>query len=118
MHSAPEDIQGYPDDVETLRALLLTTIAERDAALSERDALQQQNDRLYDLLRKLRRMQFGAKPSGCRKSNSSSVWKRSSRRSRKVTPRRRSVIPACAVTVPPSAALAEASCRATCRRSR
>jgi transposase len=61
MHSTPEDIQGLPNDIGTLRALLLATMAERDAALSERDALQEQNDRLYHLLRKLRRMQFGAK---------------------------------------------------------
>src|SRR5271157_5635959 len=61
MHSAPEEMQGLPGDIEGLRALLLTTMAERDAALSERDALQEQNDRLYHLLRKLRRMQFGAR---------------------------------------------------------
>ena len=61
MQSTPQDIQGLPNDVEGLRALLLTTIAERNAALSERDALQERNDRLHHLLRKLRRMQFGAK---------------------------------------------------------
>jgi transposase len=61
MHSTPEDIQGLPNDIEELRALLLTTMAERDASLSKHDALQEQNDRLYHLLRKLRRMQFGAK---------------------------------------------------------
>jgi transposase len=61
MPSAREEMQDLPSDIEGLRALLLTAIAERDAALSERDALQEQNDRLYHLLRKLRRMQFGAK---------------------------------------------------------
>jgi transposase len=61
MQSAPEDMQGLPNDIEGLRALLLATMAERDIALSERDSLQEQNDRLYHLLRKLRRMQFGAK---------------------------------------------------------
>jgi len=61
MPSAPANMQSLPSDIEGLRALLLTTVAERDAALSERDALQEQNDRLYHLLRKLRRMQFGAK---------------------------------------------------------
>src|SRR6201996_3296330 len=61
MQSAPGNMPGLPDDIEGLRALLLATLAERDAALSERDALQEQNDRLYLLLRKLRRMQFGAK---------------------------------------------------------
>jgi transposase len=54
-------MQGLPDNIEGLRALLLTTMAERDAALSARDALQEQNDRLSHLLQKLRRMQFGAK---------------------------------------------------------
>jgi transposase len=61
MHSAPEEMQDLPNDIEALRALLLSTMAERDAALSERDALQEQNDRLSHLLQKLRRMQFGAK---------------------------------------------------------
>src|ERR1700761_3076601 len=61
MQSAPGNMPGLPDDIEGLRALLLATMAERDAALSERDALQEQNDRLYLLLRKLRRMQFGAR---------------------------------------------------------
>jgi transposase len=61
MQSAPGNMPGLPDDIEGLRALLLATMAERDAAVSERDALQEQNDRLYHLLRKLRRMQFGAK---------------------------------------------------------
>ena len=40
MPSAPANMQGLPSDIEGLRALLLTTVAERDAALSERDALQ------------------------------------------------------------------------------
>ncbi len=52
MHSAPEQMQGLPDNIEGLRALLLTTMAERDAALSARDALQEQNDRLSHLLQK------------------------------------------------------------------
>lgn len=52
---------NLPDDAEALRALVLTTMAERDAALSERDILQTQNDRLRHLLLKLTRMQFGAK---------------------------------------------------------
>ncbi len=61
MQIAPGTMPGLPDDIEGLRALLLATTAERDAVVSERDALQEQNDRLYHLLRKLRRMQFGAK---------------------------------------------------------
>jgi hypothetical protein len=53
MHSAPEEMQGLPDDIGGLRALLLTTTAERDAALSEHDTLREQNDRLCHLLQKL-----------------------------------------------------------------
>jgi transposase len=51
-----------------LHALILSTMAERNAALSardalvvERDTLQEQNERLSHLLLKLKRMQFGAK---------------------------------------------------------
>jgi hypothetical protein len=44
-----------------LRALVLATVAERDAAASERDTLLVQNDRLRHLLLKLTRMQFGAR---------------------------------------------------------
>ena len=54
--------------VQALRALVLATLAERDATMAERDAvaserdiLQAQNDRLRHLLLKLTRMQFGAK---------------------------------------------------------
>ena len=36
--------------VEALRALVLTTFAERDAAVTERDILLAQNDRLRHLL--------------------------------------------------------------------
>ena len=61
MHSTLEEMQDLPEDVEGLRALLLATMAERDMALSERDALQEHNDRLHHLLQKLRRMQFGAR---------------------------------------------------------
>jgi hypothetical protein len=50
-----------PEDAEALRALILATLAERDAAVTERDILQAQNDRLRHLLLKLTRMQFGAK---------------------------------------------------------
>ena len=53
--------QILPNEVAALRALVLATIAERDAAVSERDTLLTQNDRLRHLLLKLTRMQFGAK---------------------------------------------------------
>src|SRR5271168_1308258 len=68
MRTAGDTLESLPDDVEGLRALVLTLVAERDAALgerdaviSERDALQEQNDRIRHLLLKLKRMQFGAK---------------------------------------------------------
>jgi hypothetical protein len=54
-------MQSLPEAIEALRALVLTTIAERDAAVTERDTLQAQNERLSHLLLKLTRMQFGAK---------------------------------------------------------
>jgi transposase len=50
-----------PTDAEALRALVLTMMAERDAAVAERDELAIQNDRLCHLLLKLRRFQFGRK---------------------------------------------------------
>jgi hypothetical protein len=54
-------MQSLPESVEALRALVLATVAERDAAVIERDTLLAQNDRLRHLLLKLTRMQFGAK---------------------------------------------------------
>jgi transposase len=59
--SLQENMQSLPEDVEALRALVLATFAERDAAVIERDILQTQNDRLRHLLLKLTRMQFGAR---------------------------------------------------------
>ena len=59
MDSPSDDIQSLPEGLEALRALVLTTIAERDAAVTERDILLAQNDRLRHLLRQLQRMQFG-----------------------------------------------------------
>ena len=59
---------NLPDDAASLRALLLTALAERDNAVAERDmaaaerdALLAQNDRLRHFLLKLKRMQFGAR---------------------------------------------------------
>src|SRR3984885_11333469 len=59
--SLQDTAPNLPDDIEALRALVLATFAERDAAVSERDILQTQNDRLRHLLLKLTRMQFGAR---------------------------------------------------------
>jgi transposase len=61
MDSPHENIQSLPEDAEALRALILATFAERDAAVSERDILLAQNDRLRHLLLKLTRMHFGAR---------------------------------------------------------
>ena len=59
--SLQQGMQNLPQDAEALRALVLATFAERDAAVTERDILQAQNDRLRHLLLKLTRMQFGAR---------------------------------------------------------
>jgi hypothetical protein len=59
--NAANQMQSLPDDIAALRALVMATMAERDAAITERNVLQQQNDRLRHLLLKLQRMQFGAK---------------------------------------------------------
>ena len=63
--TATEDLPAEP---EALRALVLTmmaernaAIAERDTAMAERDELATRNERLHALLLKLRRMQFGRK---------------------------------------------------------
>jgi len=59
---------SLPDDIEALRAMVLSLIAERDAVTrqldavtTERDALVERNERLHHLLLKLKRMQFGTK---------------------------------------------------------
>ena len=60
------DIAALPDDPAVLRALLIETAAQRDEAITvrdavtaERDALEAANDRLRHLLRRLQRHQFG-----------------------------------------------------------
>ena len=59
MDSPRTDAQSLPASIEALRALVLTTMSERDALALERDTLQTQNDRLRHLLLQLRRMHFG-----------------------------------------------------------
>ncbi len=61
MDSPHENMQDLPEDAEALRSLILATFAERDAAVSERDILLAQNDRLRHLLLQLRRTHFGAR---------------------------------------------------------
>jgi hypothetical protein len=46
MVSPRDDLQSLPQGVEALRALVLATMSERDAAVTERDTLLAQNDRL------------------------------------------------------------------------
>jgi transposase len=54
-----ESADSLPDDVEALRALVVSALAERDAALAERDRLSEQNEKLQHLLQQLRRARFG-----------------------------------------------------------
>lgn len=74
-HAAPATPPDLPAEAEALRVLVLAIMAERDAAVAERDSvmanrdrLQPENDallaraeRLEHLLRTLRRLQFGRK---------------------------------------------------------
>ena len=55
------DLPSLPEDPATLRALLLSAIAERDSLAAERDALAARNEQLHHLLLKLKRRQFGTK---------------------------------------------------------
>ena len=59
--SSPDAMQSLPETVEALRALVLATLAERDAAVTKRDTILTQNERLRHLLLKLTRMHFGAR---------------------------------------------------------
>src|SRR5262245_61644688 len=52
-------VDPLPDDVGTLQALVHSMVAERDAALAERDQAREQNERLLHLLRQLQRARFG-----------------------------------------------------------
>ena len=52
-------VDPLPDDVGTLQALVHSIVAERDAALAERDQAREQNERLLHLLRQLQRARFG-----------------------------------------------------------
>ena len=61
MDAAHTASPSLPDDIEALRTLLLSTMAERDALTAERDSLLARNDRLSHLLLKLKRMQFGTR---------------------------------------------------------
>ena len=114
-----DDMQSLPEGIEALRALVLATMSERDAAVTERDTLLAQNDRLRHLLPlQLRRMHFVPARSVWRRNSCNWVWKPSSRLLPKKTRRRRSEIPSGAWTMPPSGVRAVAHCQRTCRGSR
>ena len=44
--SLQSDLRSLPEDIEALRALILATFAERDAAVTDRDILLAPNGRL------------------------------------------------------------------------
>ena len=111
-------MQSLPEDIEALRALVLATIAERDAAVTERDILLAQNDRLRHLLLKLTRMQFGASSERLPEEQLQLGLEALEQAIAKPTPRRRSRIPNCARTMRPSGGRAAVRCRRTCRGSR
>ena len=52
---------SLPDDIEALRALALSALAERDRALAERDQALEQSDRLRRLLRQANNALYGSK---------------------------------------------------------
>lgn len=58
---AADTTPSLPEDPAALRALLLATLEQRDAAMAERDALAARNEQLHHLLLKLKRRQFGQK---------------------------------------------------------
>jgi hypothetical protein len=61
-------IDAFPDDIETLRALVVAAFTERDAAIAERDGALSQIDRLRHLLRQLSRAHFGSARSASTES--------------------------------------------------
>lgn len=58
---ATDSMPSLPEDPAALRALLLATLEQRDAAMAERDALAARNEQLHHLLMALKRRQFGQK---------------------------------------------------------
>ena len=59
--NARDEMANLPTDTDTLRALVLSMMSERDALMSERDELLQQVERQQHLIWKLNRLQFGRK---------------------------------------------------------
>ena len=52
-------LDPLPDDLDTLRALVISLASERDAAIAQCRRVNDENDRLSHLLRQLQRAQFG-----------------------------------------------------------
>jgi transposase len=52
-------LDPLPDDLDTLRALVIALASERDAAIAQCRRVNDENDRLSHLLRQLQRAQFG-----------------------------------------------------------
>jgi transposase len=52
-------LDSLPDDLDTLRALVISLASERDTAIAQCRRVTDENDRLHHLLRQLQRAQFG-----------------------------------------------------------
>src|SRR5205807_344676 len=52
-------LDPLPDDLDALRALVISLASERDAAIAQCRRVNDENDRLSHLLRQLQRAQFG-----------------------------------------------------------
>ena len=118
MDSPHENMQSLPEDAEALRALILATFAERDAAVSERDTLLAQNDRLRHLLLKLTRMHFGARSERLPEEQLQLGLEALEQAIAKEDAEAESGIPSCAKTMRPSGGRAAARYRRTYHGSR
>src|ERR1700733_11801636 len=118
MDSPHENMQSLPEDAEALRALILATFAERDAAVSERDTLLAQNDPLRHLLLKRTRMHFGARSERLPEEQLQLGLEALEQAIAKEDAEAESGIPSCAKTMRPSGGRAAARCRRTCHGSR
>ena len=118
MESPRTDLPTLPDDAAALRALVRATLAERDAAVTERDILQAQNDRLRHLLLKLTRMQLGAKSERLPEEQLQLGLEALEQAIAKEDAQAEGGILSCARTMRPSAVRAVGRCRRTCRGSR
>ena len=108
-----------------MRALVLRTIAdrdatlvERDAAVTERDILLAQNDRLRHLLLQLKRMHFGARSERLPEEQLQLGLEALEQAIAKENAEAEKRIPSWAATMPPGVVPAEAHCQHTCRGSK